>query len=438
MNDLELSNTGESVKIIDGFFECFLDQISSIFPLENPKICSLCFIHLEISFNFRKKCLESNKMLYEHHLANQQSALLSIKSELELEIGMDEEGKDEGTELLVKLDNPSLNLHEENKLIATMQLNRIAQQPKRFVKKHRCPICRKTFNFPSVLTKHIASHARRKCLKCDRTFLRYTQLDKHMTVDHGTGEVHKEHKCHLCGKNFPFQSVLHRHLNHHNKYKCEHCNMGFTRMSNLDEHYEKCHPQMSAVARAMGEVKKEDSFSEYTLGDGEVSSTATAALSEQDSLAGISLEKSGNLYSTGKHSCHLCDKVFDFRSVLLKHISCHNKHVCSHCNMGFTRSTLLEEHIEEEHQQTLQTATKDAVIRKELRCTICDKVFYFHNVLYKHIARHDQARNMFLEKSDAASTNTATKRKHECKLCGKVSCVYLYAGVVTIYFKSSG
>jgi hypothetical protein len=50
-----------------------------------------------------------------------------------------------------------------------------------------------------------------------------------------------------------------------------------------------------------------------------------------------------------KHCCHLCTKEFDFLSTLQKHIACHEKHKCTHCDAGFTRLSHLNVHISQVH-----------------------------------------------------------------------------------------
>jgi DNA-directed RNA polymerase subunit M/transcription elongation factor TFIIS len=97
--------------------------------------------------------------------------------------------------------------------------------------------------------------------------------------------------------------------------------------------------------------------------------------------------------------------------------------------MGFTRSTLLEEHMEEVHDNEISMANLEsfATVKKH-QCPMCTRSFHFQNVLIKHIAQHEEANvsapKEYKEDMDGATADesnaSSSGTTHECKICGKV------------------
>uniref|UniRef100_A0A4W5PKR9 C2H2-type domain-containing protein n=1 Tax=Hucho hucho TaxID=62062 RepID=A0A4W5PKR9_9TELE len=118
-------------------------------------------------------------------------------------------------------------------------------------KPYVCPRCKKGFNDPGNLKKHIRrAHPgeklgverlyREPCPHCGEKFSTKKALEEHL-VTH-TGE--KPHQCSDCGKGFNELSSLKRHLRTHTgekPYVCPRCGKPFNDPGNLKKHIKRTH-----------------------------------------------------------------------------------------------------------------------------------------------------------------------------------------------------
>ncbi|CAL4085872.1 unnamed protein product, partial [Meganyctiphanes norvegica] len=90
------------------------------------------------------------------------------------------------------------------------------------------------------------------------------------------------------------------------------------------------------------------------------------------------------------HQCSQCDKIFSRRSSFQQHNKIHtgeSQNQCSQCDRSFSQDIYLQNHMNEEHK-----GTSNINSRKKTECTEanCNKVFYHHTKLIKHLKlEHD-------------------------------------------------
>ena len=109
-------------------------------------------------------------------------------------------------------------------------------------RKHKCVICRKTFDELASLQLHIKQHAETlpfRCSSCKESFETANDLKQHMTE-----HVEKRaHMCLECGKTFTKKSILDSHMRTHSgvrPYHCDKCGRQFTQSGAMHQHRAKC------------------------------------------------------------------------------------------------------------------------------------------------------------------------------------------------------
>jgi uncharacterized Zn-finger protein len=451
-NDAKLLNAGETL-LDDGADVRAawvkygqIDPTTTIIPIRNCRICTLCLVSLKISHSFSMMCRQSVQKLEEickvqeeqdddvriiengHETAVRDAQLKNVRQKLlaeekqqhfiatsqldavsmsieplnMLELLYDSDGTGDVPSMSTPNSTAELKIANVQSLAVPAYSGRGRPPLKRRL--YRCPICRKNFNFQSVLERH----------KC-KSFM---QLNEPSAAEPG------KHFCAFCSKSFSFPSLLVRHEKQHEKYKCDKCGAGFTRSSTLMTHKMTDHPQLYQP-------------------------TPVANLT-------LPVVATPSIVTKKEHGCHLCGKSFSFVSVLQKHIAQHGKYKCDHCGMGFTRSSWLENHLKDVHQieRSESGGHNEPEARKIHRCHLCEKAFLFHSVLLRHIAMHNKykceycdkgfARRRHLEDhqaeehhgdgNESTSSGSGRNREHPCPLCGKVSTKHCILDVGIINF----
>ncbi|XP_013418494.1 uncharacterized protein LOC106179421 [Lingula anatina] len=223
-------------------------------------------------------------------------------------------------------------------------------------------------------------------------------------------ERHKaggHYECPTCGRVFAMPHYLTRHLNRkicgeegkdNAKFgpwtRCSICGQHAER----DHHY-KYHAEMTVTCAECGESMTPLMYQDHLMETGH--NGYNRYLAPGSGPRGkMVCSLCGNVYNKASmndhikhihmgvrdHTCNLCGKSFQNKSVLKNHVETHKEaeardrpHKCPHCPAAFFKPMVLAEHINRH--------TGD----RPFKCDLCDKTFAYRTVLQKHRFTHGQA-----------------------------------------------
>ncbi|CAG9859203.1 unnamed protein product [Phyllotreta striolata] len=149
-----------------------------------------------------------------------------------------------------------------------------------------------------------------------------------------------------------------------------------------------------------------------------------------DQMAEKNCDSSSNESSqTLLYICEKCNKTFKYSKSLQYHMMEHeeiNKYKCPLCEWTAVDKTQVKDHLKMNHN-ALFTQELDVSIEKlvvitpegHLKCNICDFEFVSSAGLEEHLSQHEQINSDLQSKSHKYKTFKYSKRKHDCKKCGK-------------------
>lgn len=276
--------------------------------------------------------------------------------------------------------------------------NKVAKvrSTKNVEKKHKCTVCGYSTNKLSGLTNHIRGHTGERaysCKTCQKTFIYYSNLRRHIKTTHTR---FKRHKCNFCSKEYTDLSDLNAHKNvqHFNmkpllKYKCSVCNQPKASPTALKRHMvshtgeksfqcgicSKKYTTQSNLKIHERKHKNEEKPFACSFCSGRFYTKSCLKKHEMKHAGGKIKKVSRNLRT---FQCYLCAFTTKTMYLLVQHFIKHNDNSsfkCNFCSKIFLQNVGLQRHLR------VHSA------KKQFKCNICAKMFFQDDDLRSHVQR---------------------------------------------------
>ncbi|XP_059047561.1 zinc finger protein 595-like [Achroia grisella] len=328
--------------------------------------------------------------------------------------------------------------------------------------KHSCNVCDCTFATEVAYNYHAGRHLHRyKCKECGEMFICKRAVLKHyekvhsygygidlrydLNDDKDNGQLEQTEDsndksilagptlfpCDYCEKTFRWKTSLRKHIERHTiemgqkrKPYCEACRLTFMTTSNLQKHV-----RTSSKHQVQLKLRKLNA------------SLAEDSVTPEKQQAHIEQIKTLVNKSKQKYPCTQCDKSFQWRGNLLRHLQSHTAKangelICAPCNRTFSsiatykqHMTISKKHITEDEFKYMcsdcgqkfanKTQLRDHINWEHLKnyvhkCPLCQKVFKTHTSLYCHnqVVHQKGQAELLCDHCGKHFTNNAKLRTH--------------------------
>ncbi|XP_069685659.1 zinc finger protein 585A-like [Periplaneta americana] len=248
-----------------------------------------------------------------------------------------------------------------------------------------CHLCSKEFKFNSLLLHHIESHKPKSktkkslsCYTCGKKYTKSGSLTKHELQHEGKGSF----RCRPCGEVFATEAerTKHRDEKHEKPWKCSICNHLFATEEKLESHV-KWH-----------ESKETEVFVCNVCGK------------EFKLKVNLKVHVESRCGTDPQHVCKVCGKAFMTRGTLVTHSLLHTGEktfLCRFCGKSFRLKVEMQRH-ERSH-----TGEKPFV------CKVCNKAFAHRESLVTHNTIHTGIRPYMCEACGSTFSCIGNLIKHK-------------------------
>ncbi|XP_035474667.1 endothelial zinc finger protein induced by tumor necrosis factor alpha-like [Scophthalmus maximus] len=254
-----------------------------------------------------------------------------------------------------------------------------------------CDFCGKEFKCRSQLLIHFQTHTGERphlCDICGRKFARQHQLKRHKILIHTNQLSHEENPspdspfaCGVCGKRLKSQALLaaHAHIHTADKpHRCGVCLRSFQRATCLKQHHLRVHLKVK------------------------MNNAPHAAGSRRSAVQARAFP------------CHICSKVFKFKSLLASHSLIHSElrpYACDFCSRSFRRLSHLKRHREVVHANGARPPASFV-------CHICGKDKKCRSQLDRHVIIHTGERPFACDLCAARFNRRGNLQQHRRRMHG--------------------
>jgi len=272
-------------------------------------------------------------------------SLNDVKMEADLEVNKEHLKYSQSHDFARTFDSaPRLETSSSKKIkksaVSKMKHKHLSSNNKSDAAELTCTFCGKMFKAVCDLKRHIVQHTGERawqCEVCAKSFGRKDGLTRHM-LTHSDSSEQVFYICNVCGKKLTSSRSRNIHeLSHTGQFllHCEECSKGFNENSALEKHKIKEHG---------------GSYSNFCekCGKGFLIQRALNAHSQR---CGDIKPKKKQI--KGHHPCYVCNKIFNRKCNLERHLKMHRgekDYFCDQCGKEFTDYRSVNNHMKKKHE----------------------------------------------------------------------------------------